>query len=1004
MKRFIRFSMKNALTMLFVIPLIIVGGIYSLQTLHSEKYPNIDIPYLTVIIPYQGASPEQAMNDIGEQMEREFMKLEGRKNVYTNGVANAVYSTIEFEMAMDMKEAEQLVRRSVDKLQLPKLAGEPRYELTKPGGNPIIFSMGIYAAEKLDEVQTFVKKTIIPQLSVIEGISDIEISGTTEKLVFIRLLPHQLMANGITLNDVREAILANNLSMPTGDISISNEVLPVRINSELKSIEEIKDIKLFTKEENSQNITTTNLGEIAEVSYESEYTNDMTRINGKQGVSFSIIPEGGANSVAIVDQVKKEINNLAIPEDYKVEILRDQSIEINQSVHSMLREVFLGALMTIIITLLFFKNIRSTIIAVVSIPVSIFASFLLLKAIGYTLNIMTLAGIAVAVGRVVDDSIVVIENIFRRVRASKERNVELIEQATSEVASAITSSTLTTVAVFLPLAFVPGIVGGFFKPLAWTVVISLLISLIVAVTVVPILSKIFLLKITPKEPHENRLQTWYRNSLTWVLQHRLVTLTVALLILIGSIFIIAPRLGTTFLPQEKMNDFKIEMTMAKGTASMKTADVVSRIENILLERKDINLINTNIDGQSGSATIAFVVNDSISNMNEYVNDVRLRLTKITEPEEMTISGIGGIIGGAESRYTLVVNGASFEDLKKASEQITATLKEVQGMEDVTTSLEGEVPEIVFQLDDKKLAEKGITPGIVAQSLRTLINGDVVTTMRVEAETREVNLGLKMDEVTSLQDLGQLQISNAMGIPVVLHELGELKRINNITSLTHLNGHEYIMVYGTITDEKVGDVTAQADKAINNLHLPENISYYKEGVSASMDDGFKDLSIAIGISVFLVYLVMVFTFKEGKAPFVILFAIPFSIIGALIGLYIMKEPIGMPAMIGLLMLNGIVVTNAIVLVDKVKQFERCGMTKQQALIKAGVVRIRPILMTAIATMGALIPIAISNETGMISKSLSVVVIGGLSTSTFLTLFIVPILYSLFKNHKEVGTKL
>ncbi len=995
MKRFVRLSMKNALTILLLIPLLIVGGIYSLQTLHIEKYPNVDIPYLTVVIPYQGASPEQAMNDVGEQMEREFMKLEGRKNVYTNGVANAVFSTIEFEMAMDMKEAEQLVRRSVDKLQLPNFAGEPRYELTKPGGNPIIFSMGIYATEKIDEVQTFVEDTIIPRLTVIEGISDIEISGTTEKFVFIRLLPKKMMASGITLNDVREAILANNISMPTGDISMSNEVLPVRINSGLKSIEDIKDIKLFSNEVKAQNITTTTLGEMAEVSYDSEYVNNMTRINGKQGVSFSIIPEGGANAVAIVEQVKKEIKNLTFPDDYKVKILQDQSIEINQSVHSMLREVFLGAFMTIIITLLFLKNVRSTIIAVISIPVSIFASFLLLKAMGYTLNIMTLAGIAVAVGRVVDDSIVVIENIFRRVRASKERDEELIEQATSEVATAITSSTITTVAVFLPLAFVPGIVGGFFKPLAWTIVISLLISLLVAVTVVPILSKIFLLKIAPKESHENRLQNWYRNSLTWVLHHRLVTFTIALLILIGSTVIIAPKLGTTFLPQEKVNDFKIEMTMAKGTTLEKTADVASKVENILLNQKEINLIYTNIDTQSESATISFVVNDSVENLNEYVNDLRLQLTTITEPEEITVSGIGGIIGGAESRYTLVVKGTDFENIKRASEQITAALKKVKGMEDVTTSLEGEVPEITFDLDDKKLAAQGIMPAMVAQSLRTLIKGDVVTTMRVEDETREVNLGMKMDEVTSLKDLGQLQISNVMGMPVFLHELGELKRVNNLTSITHLNGNEYIMVYGTITDEKVGDVTAQADKIINNLQLPENISYYKEGVSASMDDGFRDLSIAIGISIFIVYLVMVFTFKEGKTPLVILFAIPFSIIGALIGLYIVKEPIGMPAMIGLLMLNGIVVTNAIVLVDKVKQFERCGMTKQKALIEAGVIRIRPILMTAIATMGALIPMAISNETGMISKSLSVVVIGGLSTSTFLTLFIVPILYSLLK---------
>lgn len=995
MKRFIRFSMKNALTMLLVIPLIIVGGIYSLKTLHMEKYPNVDMPYLTIIIPYQGASPEQAMNDIGEQMEREFLKLEGRKNVYTNGVMNAVYSTIEFDMTVDMEEAEQLVRRSVDSLQLPKLAGEPQYELTRPGGNPISFTMGIYAPEKIDEVQKFVKDIILPRLTVIEGISEIELNGTTETSVFIRLLPQKLTVNGFTFNDVREAIAASNLSVPTGDITISNEIVPVRINSAFTSIEDIKDVKLFTKEE----FTAKTLGEVAEVTDESKYINNLTRINGKEGVSFSIIPKGGANVVAIVDQVKKEMDSLAIPDDYKVEILHDQSIEINQSVHSMLREVFLGAFMTIIITLLFLKNIRSTIIAVISIPVSIFASFLWLKTLGYTLNIMTLAGIAVAVGRVVDDSIVVIENIFRRVRASKERDEELIEQATSEVATAITSSTITTIAVFLPLAFVPGIVGSFFKPLAWTIVISLFISLMVAVTIVPILSKIFLLKITPELSQENVLQKWYRKSLTWALHHRLITLSAALVILIGTTVSVAPKLGTTFLPQEKVNHFKIELTMENGTPLEKTTNVAGKVENILLNQKEINLIHTVIDSQSKNATISFVVNDSVKELNEYVSNLRLQLTTISGPKDMKVSGIGGIIGGAESKYTLVVNGTNLEGIKRASEQITAALNKVQGMENVTTSLEGEVPEIIVDLDDMKLAEKGMMPAMVAQNLRALINGDVVTTMQAADETKEVNLGLKMDEMTSLKDLGKIQISNVMGIPVMLNEIGELKRVHNITSISHLNGEEYIMVYGTITDEKVGDVIAQADKVINHLQLPENVSYYKEGVSASMDDGFRDLSIAIGISIFLVYLVLVYTFKEGKAPFVILFAIPFSIIGALIGLYIVKEPIGMPAMIGLLMLNGIVVTNAIVLIDKVKQFEGCGMTKQTALVEAGVIRIRPILMTAIATMGALIPMAISNETGMVSKSLSVVVIGGLFTSTFLTLFIVPILYSLFQKNKK-----
>ncbi|ETT84089.1 efflux RND transporter permease subunit [Viridibacillus sp. FSL R5-0477] len=1003
MKSIIQFSMKSALALCLVVLLIVAGGIYSLKELHIEKYPNVDIPYLTVFIPYPGASPEQSMNDIGEQMEREFIKIEGGKNVYTGGVANAAYSTIEFDMSIDMKQAEQLVRASVDKIQLPELAEEPKFELSSPDDNPIVFSMGIYADENYEEVQNFMKKRIIPLIEVIDGVSEIEVGGVADRLVLVRLIPKQLEASGITINDVKTAISANNLSMPTGDISVSNEVLPVRINKELKSVEDVKKIKIFTQGTNSQTTKTLpgtiTLGEIAEVTYESEYTNNITRINGEQGVSLGIMAEGGANVVAIVEQVKEEMKNLDLPEGYKVETLRDQSIEIKKSVYSMLKEAFLGALMAVVVTLLFLRNIRSTIIAVISIPVSIFASFLLMKTIGYTLNIMTLAGIAVACGRVVDDSIVVIENVFRRVRASKERNDKLIEQATREVASAITTSTITTVAVFLPLAFVPGIVGGFFKPLAWTIVISLLISLIVAITLVPLLSRIFLLKTTLKEPQENALQIWYRKKLTWVLKHRFVTLTTALLILVGSVALITPRLGTTFLPQEKVNDFDVEIKMEKGTAPKKTIEAASKVEKILIDQEDITLVNTNIDGASESATISFVVKDSVVNINGFVKDLRSQFTTITEPEKITVSGVGGIIGGAEGRYTLVVNGSNSEDLKKASEQIKTSLKEVEGMTDVTTSLEGEEPEIVIDLDEVKLAEKGLMPAVVAQSLRTLISGDIVTTMRMEGEIREVKLGLKMDEITSIEKLGNQKINNVMGMPVSLKEIGELKRVDNITAVSHLNGNEYIMVNGTITDEKVGDVIAKADEIINDLELPENISYYKEGASASMSDGFKDLSIAIVISIFLVYLVMVIAFREGKAPFVILFAIPFSIIGALIGLYIVNEPIGMPVMIGLLMLNGIVVTNAIVLVDKVKQNERSGMIKQEAIIEAGVIRIRPILMTAIATIGALIPMAISNESGMVSKSLSVVVIGGLSTSTLLTLFIVPILYSLFNLKKK-----
>ena len=1004
MKSIIRFSMKNAVALFLMVLLIIAGGVISLREINIEKYPNVDIPYMTAVIVYPGASPEQSMREIGEPLEREFMNIDGVKKVYTDAVANAVYSTMEFDMSIDMDEAEQVLRSTIDKVQLPDTAEEPEIILSGPEPDPTIFSMGIYADENDQEVQKFTEDNIIPRLESIEGVSKVETGGMEEKTVSIRLLPEELKQRGITLEDVKTAITANNLSIPTGDISLTDEVLPVRVGKELESLDDVKSIRLFTSGVNPQSetpeLTSTKLGEIADITFDNENSSNFTRINGKPGVRFGIIAEGGANAVAIVEQVKEEMDQVNLPEGFKVETLRDQSIEIKDSVYSMLREALLGAVMAVIVTLLFLRNIRSTIIAVISIPLSILASFTVMNMLGYTLNIMTLAGIAVAVGRVVDDSIVVIENVFRRVRAAKERDEKLVEQATREVATAITSSTITTVAVFLPMAFVPGIVGAFFKPLAWTIVISLLFSLVVAITIVPLMSRIFLLKISLKEHREGFLQKGYRKSLQWVLHHRIVTLVLAVGLLAGSVGMIAPKLGTTFLPQEKVTDFDVNISMEKGTVPEKTSKAASQVENILLDQEEVELVSTSVAGEFERASISFVMKDSVEDVDGFIEELRDQFAKIKEAKEISVAGVGGLVGGAEAQYSLVVNGSNFEDIKTASQEIVSKLKEVEGMADVGSSLEGEEPEIEIDLDEEKLAEKGLMPAMVGQSLRSLINGDVVTTMTVADKKTDVKLQLKMDDITSLEQLGNQEINNVMGMPVALNEVGELKQVKNRTAVTHLNGDEYIMVYGQITDSNTGEVSAKADKVIDRLELPDTVSYYKEGASAAMEEGFRNLAIAIAISILLVYMVMVIAFGEGKAPFVILFAIPFSVIGALIGLYIVKEPIGMPAMIGLLMLNGIVVTNAIVLIDKVKQNERNGMEKHESLIEAGAVRIRPILMTAIATVGALLPMAVSSHAGIVSSSLAVVVIGGLTTSTLLTLFIVPVLYSLFNPVKKI----
>ncbi|WP_163103100.1 efflux RND transporter permease subunit [Peribacillus alkalitolerans] len=1001
MKSIIRFSLKNTVALLLLTFLVIGGGIYSVKMINIEKYPNVDIPYMTVIVPYPGASPEQSITDIGEPLERELMKLDGVENIYTDGVANAAYSTIEFDMSVDMKEVESVVRTAAEKVILPEGAKdiEVRQEGIEP--DPSIYTLGVYGGTQ-EETEKLVKNKMIPLLEGIEGVNKVEADGITDKKVFIRVIPEKLSEKGLTMDDVKNAILANSLSIPTGDVTVSGQVLPVRVSKELTSVEDIQNITLFAagapNAEGKPTVANISLKEVAEVAYGPVNSMNFTRINGKEGLRVRITAETGANIVGIVENVKKELKDLSVPKNIDIETLSDQSKEIKESVYAMLREAMLGAGMAVLVTLLFLRNIRSTLIAVISIPLSILASLTFLNMLGYTLNIMTLAGIAVAVGRVVDDSIVVIENVFRRVRASKERNEELVETSTREVASAITSSTITTVAVFLPMAFVPGIVGKMFAPLAWTIVISLLFSLLVAITIVPLLSKMFLLKITEKEHKEGFLQKGYRYVLNKVLNHRLVTLAVAIILLASSVAFIAPKLGTTFLPQEKVVNYDINVTMEKGTAPKTTSDVAADIEKSLLEKKEIKKISTSVNGEYESALISFEVKDSIEDVNGFIEDLREELKGYKKANEVSLTGVGGM-GGGESQFVLVVKGSDLKDIQTASNQISESLKDIKGMADVRTSMEGDEPEIELDMDEEKMKENGLMPALVGKGLREVIVGDTISTMNIQNEKKDIALTVKMDQLNSLDDVGELTIKNAFGAPMKIKDIGTLKKVENRMAISHLNGNEYVMVVGQITDANTGEVTKNADEAIASLKLPKGVSYYKEGASAAMEEGFVNMALAIGVSIFFVYITMVIAFGEGKAPFVILFAIPFSIIGALLGLYAVGEPIGMPAMIGLLMLNGIVVTNAIVLIDRVKQNERKGIFGREAIIEAGAVRLRPILMTAVATVGALIPMAVSSHAGIVSSSLAVVVIGGLATSTMLTLIIVPVLYSLFHPQKK-----
>lgn len=987
MKSWIRFSMNNGVALLLIVAILIGSGLFAMNSMKKEKYPAVDIPYLTVRILYPGASPAQVMDAFGQDLEAELNRLDRLENLYVTARTNYFVATMNFEMGVDMDDAEINARSAVGKVKLPASVKDINYSKDKLDGD--VYAVGVWGNDQA-AVQAFVKDQLLPAYRSADGIDRIDTNGILDDMAVITLRDSDMRKHGLDAEQVKLAVTSAQLSVPIGNWDTDEQRLPIRVGGTIESLEQLKSLLIPTAQ---GGIT---LATVADVEYERD-EDEQVRMNGQPAAFLSIVGKGGYDSVKLVDDLIEAENKLTLPAGVSKKVTTDRTEEIEQSVNSMLREVLLGACMAMLVTLLFLRNFRSTLIAIISIPLSMVASMLVLKQLDYSLNIMTLAGIAVAIGRVVDDSIVVIENVFRRVRKSADRDDQLVEDATTEVSRAITSSTLTTVAVFLPMAFVPGIVGAFFRPLAWTIVVSLLFSLLVAITIVPLLSKLSLLKVKHKEARETALQRIYRRMLGWSLAHRLVTLFLALVLLLGSLAILVTgQLGFNFLPTEPTRDFSVEVTMEEGANLQATQKVVADIET-RIKQHPVHDLATEVRSQN--ANLSFELDESAGDSKAFESTIRDGLKQVQGAKTITLTGKQGI---GSNELMITVNGPDTESIRQGAQMMVDAIQDVEGLEDVHHTGTSEKPEVQFVADGRKLADAGLNNALVAQAMNRAIGGETLVTAMLDGRSTAIKLrtGESLVQPAPIESLNEIKVTNLAGQPVRLGDVGSWERTLNPSSIMRLNQQQYLQINGTFTDSNTGGVIATVESKLNALKLPAGVTWESLGASKEMNDGFVNMGLALGISIFLVYLVMLLSFGEWLTPFVILFSIPFSLIGALTGLWIVGEPVGMPAMIGLLMLNGIVVTNAIVLLERVRANLKQGIERDAALVEAGVTRLRPILMTAIATVGALFPLALSSEVGLVSRALAVVVIGGLSTSTLLTLIIVPVLFSLtHRKHRQ-----
>lgn len=1026
MKGLVNFVLKNKLAVWLLTIIITVSGIYSGTRMKMESIPDISIPYLIVMGVYPGATPEQVMNELSIPYEKSIESLEDVKAVYSTSSSNIAQVQVEYDYGIDMDEKKRQLESALDNVKLPEGAQEPTIMAISMNMMPVVALSVSSSDEDIVELTSTVEDILLPKIEKIDGVASATITGQHIEQVSFNYDEEKMAALGLTEDAVKQMIQASDMALSLGLYEFTVGEQAVSVDGKVQSIEQLKELLIPVTPSATQPSPFVRLGDIATIEVEGK-VQSVSRTNGKDAIAIQIVKGQDANTVTVVNAVKDLIKDEEKAIDgLKIDISLDQGAPIEDSVFTMIEKAVFGGAIAVLIILLFLRDFKSTIISIISIPVSIFMALLLLNWMDITLNIMTLGAITVAIGRVIDDSIVVVENIYRRIHLKQEKMTgrALIREATIEMFKPILSSTLVTIAVFAPLIFVGGMVGELFMPFALTMSFALGASLLVAITIVPALShylfrkKLYGEKTESQHKEVGKLAIWYRGILEKALNHKFITSAIAILMLVGSLAL-TPLIGFSFMGSQEEKVMYLTYTPATGELKDETEANVAAVEKELMKRKDIDILQVSITdaenadpaammmgGGAGGALMYLIFDPDMKDFPEAREDVEDYIFNVGQSGEWKTQDFASMsMSSNEVSYTLY--SENLENLRKAVKEVEGALKDVDGLEDIKSDNEDPYVENVLKVDQKNVLQYGLTTAQIVMALNTTSSQEMLTT--VEHDGADINVIVQREAkaaALSLDDVLATEIKTALGTTMTIGELVEVEEGTTLNSLSRSKGEYFATVSGTIIGDDISKASSAADKKIDELDLPKGVTTGVAGVAADMAETFTQLGIAMLAAIAIVYFILVVTFGEGLAPFAILFSLPFAVIGAFVGLYVTGQTISVSVMMGLLMLIGIVVTNAIVLVDRIIHMERDGLQMREAILEAGATRLRPILMTAIATIGAMLPMAFgSGGSGLISKDLAITVIGGLLSSTLLTLVVVPIVYEMLskmlkKNRKDI----
>ncbi|MBM7413006.1 HAE1 family hydrophobic/amphiphilic exporter-1 [Clavibacter michiganensis] len=1027
------------------------GGI-ALTTLKQELIPSVSFPQLAVVTAYPGASPAVVDTDVSTPIERAIQAVPGLESSTATSRTDSSVISASFTYGTDLATAEQKIDQAINRIRTTLPDGIDPVVIAGSIDDLPVIQIAVTSDLSPQDLTAALERSTLADIRKLAGVRDASLLGTVGQRVVITPDPAKVQAAGLSNQAIRDALDANGSLLPAGSVTEDGTTLSVQSGTRLGSTQDLASLPLLGAAGGRQ----LTIGDVALVELGQDPTTGISRVDGQPSLTIAVTKTPAGNTVDVSHLVTQLLPQLSedLGSNTKFTVVFDQAPFIEQSISSLTTEGLLGLVFAVLVILVFLMSIRSTIVTAISIPASVLITFIGMLASGYTLNIITLGALTIAVGRVVDDSIVVIENIKRHLSFTPDR-LEAIRAAVREVAGAVTASTATTVAVFLPIALVGDITGELFRPFALTVTIALAASLFVALTIVPVLAYWFLrpegesrrarrkaaaaaaAETTRTGAHAavrgsvddrgrsgrrargshaadgqsegqsggeglgapTRLQRGYRPILAWTLKHSAVTLILAILVLGGTVALI-PSMKTNFLGDSGQNTLTVSQELPSDTSLEAQDTAATKVEQALIGVSGVETVQTSIGSDSTSLTSAFgggggitfaLTTDADADQDAIRERVRTAVDGLTDVGDVSLAAASGGFSSSDIEVQITANDA--DDLKTSADAILAAVKDIPSIEQATSNLSETQPYIAVTVDRAKAAAAGLSEQAV---------GGIVTASRLPAAVGQVVIDEKTlsiyiqdpDAAQSLQGLRDFSIPTARGL-VPLSDLATVEVADGPATVTTTGGFRSATVSATPGSDDVGFASSEVSQAVADVQLPAGAQASLGGVASQQSDAFGQLGLAVLAAILIVYIIMVATFRSLIQPLVLLVSVPFAATGAVLLQVVTGIPLGVASIIGLLMLVGIVVTNAIVLIDLVNQYRTRGMGLREAILQGAGRRLRPILMTALATIFALLPLAIglTGHGGFISQPLAIVVIGGLLSSTVLTLLVLPSLYSL-----------